>query len=124
MKNAFFSSVVLLTFLFTGCNAGEVKTKSYFANNPDEINSLDCNKEKLSNKEKLECDNARIVGSLILLLNNNKANLEHQKKFNDDFKAKSGGVDMAGYAETVADIEKNIKKQSDRLEAIKAGKED
>ncbi|QOQ87455.1 hypothetical protein [Campylobacter corcagiensis] len=55
-------------FIFSGCNGGEVRTKAYFANNPDEINSLDCNKEKLSKKEQKECDNAMEISAFLSML--------------------------------------------------------
>lgn len=74
-----FSVCVLLGFIFSGCNGGEVRTKAYFANNPDKIDFKNCNKEKPSKKEQKDCDNAKMVSSIILLLNNNKANLEYQK---------------------------------------------
>lgn len=121
-----FSVCVLLGFIFSGCNGGEVRTKAYFANNPDEINSLDCNKEKLSKKEQKECDNAMEVYSVLSKLKADESALEAGIAI-----ARNNNISRGLDKDTGLDKNENIikdkqilEKTKARLEAIKAGKED
>lgn len=121
-----FSVCVLLGVIFSGCNDGEVKTKAYFANNPDKINSLDCNKEKLSKKEEKECDNAKAVDLLLTIIETNEVTLKSDISIaqqNNIMKGLDKDADL-DKDEYILKLKQKIREDKARLEAIKAGKED